>query len=634
MLPKSKDLLSLHQRILDRITQWSSKNDTLVEVFSNIGDYYDIYMEYCSNHENAYNIYKDLMKRKQFQKLHKDLCKMYNWVSFDSFLISPVQRIPRYQLYLKDLMKHTYNGNQFYQNYQVSIEKVKNMLTAINSDLKNHERYIKPSVDLQKVNFKEKLNILNRNCLAEYDMYMINGDIKPNNKTKYKVLLFTNLLLVLKKKFRGVDPFISMEINQSSRILKIPQLKYFPNWVKITNASKCIILRTENVDDWDSFVQLISDWILESQDNDHSPKASQRHISISGLKRDYLVSDVIYTEWQGKSWAFAIRMSGENSSFSKIIFKFYNEFNNFYKRLFAKEELKEYLPAFPTEKYIINGSTMKVEYRRLTLDYFMQNLFLWDEFQNSVYVSIFFKLTKEMLPEYVSQSSNKMMKNLKILLLNKQSIEVEVYKDTEAVEIWDYICEQLKLHYVKDKRLFILRGQRIVKVFDNNEYILKVIDSFKGSNKIGKMSITKIKNESSELNGLGKYLGLPESDEISIVFMKWCYMPYDFDIKEADETIETLNLKAMQMIADFQTKKFNYSNELTKQFRDAWALIKNDKTKEEIKGEKQTRDSQVSIISTASSSDKNKLMGLIRVGTKLPFYGISLFWGEVYDIKK
>lgn len=52
------------------------------------------------------------MLRKAFVSVHDQLCKAYSCVSFDSFMISPVQRIPRYMLYLKDLLKHSFSGNQ------------------------------------------------------------------------------------------------------------------------------------------------------------------------------------------------------------------------------------------------------------------------------------------------------------------------------------------------------------------------------------------------------------------------------------------------------------------------------------------------------------------------------------------
>lgn len=114
-------------------------------------------------------------------------------------MISPVQRIPRYQLYLKDLLKHTYNENLLYKNYEVCLEKVKETLGAINSEMKQSERYIKPSMDLKKLVWSKTLSLVTRSLVAEDEVYLISPEFKPNNKTKYIILIFTDLVLLLKK---------------------------------------------------------------------------------------------------------------------------------------------------------------------------------------------------------------------------------------------------------------------------------------------------------------------------------------------------------------------------------------------------------------------------------------------------
>ena len=124
LFPNAKIILSFHYRILDKLNKWTPKNDTLLEIFSEIEEWYDVYLQYWSNHSSAYfKLTKNLLKKnKNFSKLYCKLCKDFNWVNFDSFMISPIQRIPRYMLYLKDLLKHTYEGNKVYMNYQMCLK--------------------------------------------------------------------------------------------------------------------------------------------------------------------------------------------------------------------------------------------------------------------------------------------------------------------------------------------------------------------------------------------------------------------------------------------------------------------------------------------------------------------------------
>ena len=74
-----------------------------------------------------------------------------------------------------------------------------------------------------------------------------------------------------------------------------------------------------------------------------------------------------------------------------------------------------------------------VEYRRLTLDYFMQNLLLKDKIQKSVFISQFFKVGIELLTD--SRLNNLQKQTIKIMLLNKQFIDAEIDKNTEAFQI-------------------------------------------------------------------------------------------------------------------------------------------------------------------------------------------------------
>lgn len=233
-----------------------------------------------------------------------------------------------------------------------------------------------------------------------------------------------------------------------------------------------------------------------------------------------MVSDVLYTEWQGRSCTYAIRLAGAKSSLSKTIFKTYREVRGLHQRLSKDDTLKPLLPAFPTRRYIINGSTKRVEYRRLTLDYFMQNLLLTDAFARSMLVLHFFGLSRHAgLGTYAStivgipkSRLHRPVTRLDVLLPNKQAMQVEVDGATEAVEVCELISEQLKLHYFKDKRLVLFQRQKVLKVLDDNERVLKVLDNFAGTNKIGKMYTTKVKHGTAETAALGKFLGMKNDD--------------------------------------------------------------------------------------------------------------------------
>lgn len=211
-----------------------------------------------------------------------------------------------------------------------------------------------------------------------------------------------------------------------------------------------------------------------------------------------------------------------------------------------------------------------IEYRRLTLDYFLQNLLLQKQFITLTFVSFFFRINTNAPNSIKIKTTDSIKECIKVVLLNKQRMEVDIGRNTEALEVWTQLWDQLKINYVKDKRLFLFQNQRIVKVFENNESVLSVLERFKSKNKIAKIATTKIQHESTENTNMGKYLNLSGTSEMHLVFMKWYYFPYDFSIKEDDESIDSLNFRAIQTIADFQTKCFKISTEETWKFVGMW----------------------------------------------------------------
>ena len=116
----------------------------------------------------------------------------------------------------------------------------------------------------------------------------------------------------------------------------------------------------------------------------------------------------------------------------------------------------------------------------------MQNLLLSKILWNSILILNFFKLiTNTLLHErQVRISNTKVVTKLKVILLNKEFVFVEVGKNTQAIDVCEHLVEQLKLNFSKDKRLFLIQRQRIIKVLDDNEYILKVIENYEGAKDI------------------------------------------------------------------------------------------------------------------------------------------------------
>lgn len=148
---------------------------------------------------------------------------------------------------------------------------------------------------------------------------------------------------------------------------------------------------------------------------------------------EYVQCHIAYTEWQGKKCMYAIEITETETAISKTIFKSYSDILGLYNKFYSDESIRSFLPSFPTKKYLRNDKSIKIEFRRIALDFFMQNFLLQERFVNSVMTLNFFnlKISNKMLEVVGKQQPVK----LKVMLLNRQTILIDVNKATQAYEV-------------------------------------------------------------------------------------------------------------------------------------------------------------------------------------------------------
>ncbi|CAM9738706.1 unnamed protein product, partial [Chrysoparadoxa australica] len=115
-----------------------------------------------------------------------------------SFLIQPVQRVPRYKLLLSELLKHTKDSHPDWVNLNVALTEITNAASKLNENARDHDRRQRV-LDLQ-LQFKESLVTASRYLVQE-------GTLKKvcnNGPKKYKFVLFNDMLLYGTETLRGM----------------------------------------------------------------------------------------------------------------------------------------------------------------------------------------------------------------------------------------------------------------------------------------------------------------------------------------------------------------------------------------------------------------------------------------------
>lgn len=88
--------------------------------------FFRIYIEYLNNFPLACDLVDEYKKTKPaFAAFVSEIGKMqqYRFLSLEDYMIKPIQRLPKYVLLLKELLKNTHTSHPDYQNVKKALEQ-------------------------------------------------------------------------------------------------------------------------------------------------------------------------------------------------------------------------------------------------------------------------------------------------------------------------------------------------------------------------------------------------------------------------------------------------------------------------------------------------------------------------------
>jgi hypothetical protein len=124
-----------------RVTAWSD-SQRIGDIFERMIPFLKMYEQYCSNHPASIKALIELKKRKDVQKfLTAGEATVKH--SIDSLLITPVQRLPRYVLFMKDLVKSTPETHVDYTSLRMVLDKIETVAAQVNRGIRQSEAQVR-----------------------------------------------------------------------------------------------------------------------------------------------------------------------------------------------------------------------------------------------------------------------------------------------------------------------------------------------------------------------------------------------------------------------------------------------------------------------------------------------------------
>ncbi|XP_023185695.1 phosphatidylinositol 3,4,5-trisphosphate-dependent Rac exchanger 1 protein isoform X1 [Xiphophorus maculatus] len=203
-----EDILELHRKVLSAVEAGLQPephpNHSLGHVFLQFKQSFSVYGEYCSNHEKALRLLMELNKIPNIRTflLHCMLLggKKSTDIPLEGYLLTPIQRICKYPLLLKELLKRTPKKHADYPAVEEALQAMKAVCSNINETKRQMEK-LEALEQLQShIEGWEGTNLTD--ICTELLLHGNLLKISAGNIQERVFFLFDNLLVYCKRKSR------------------------------------------------------------------------------------------------------------------------------------------------------------------------------------------------------------------------------------------------------------------------------------------------------------------------------------------------------------------------------------------------------------------------------------------------
>ncbi|KAM9097064.1 phosphatidylinositol 3,4,5-trisphosphate-dependent Rac exchanger 2 protein isoform 2-T2 [Sarcophilus harrisii] len=203
-----EDILSVHKEFLTVVEEClhpePNAQQEVGTCFLHFKDKFRIYDEYCSNHEKAQKLLLELNKIRTIRTFLLN-CMLLGGrkntdVPLEGYLVTPIQRICKYPLLLKELLKRTPRKHSDYAVLMEALQAMKAVCSNINEAKRQMEKLEVLEEWQSHIEGWEGSNITD--TCTEMLMYGVLLKISAGNIQERVFFLFDNLLVYCKRKHR------------------------------------------------------------------------------------------------------------------------------------------------------------------------------------------------------------------------------------------------------------------------------------------------------------------------------------------------------------------------------------------------------------------------------------------------
>jgi len=188
---------------------WDNKTSLLGKVVKGMTQFFRVYADYVRNYDKAIVFLSTLPRNSKLSEFFMENVtnkpELGCNLTLSDLLIVPVQRIPRYPLLLKDIIKYTPQSHPDYANLNEALDGIAKLADWVNENVrKNQSQRVLMRIQSELEGMEEALMTASRIFVKEGEVVELSETEKPRRRV---FLLFNDVLIIADPKYDG--PFFA-----------------------------------------------------------------------------------------------------------------------------------------------------------------------------------------------------------------------------------------------------------------------------------------------------------------------------------------------------------------------------------------------------------------------------------------
>jgi len=232
-------LLKLHTRFLERLEQEEASGHFGAILSGAAKDIKGCYTRYISNYAQAEAHISALASKAPDKHRYLEVCKSHpdaGGLDVRSFLIQPIQRVPRYRLLLEELIAHTEPGHPDEADLREALTRIREVAAFINEETRVSATLCKLREVARRFAQPE---VLEKSLVRQGRAFVREGEltkVRLAHRQRRKVFLFSDLLVYGVPTGRGYVQKGQIPLGEGTRVERLPRTEHLTHGFAVVDG--------------------------------------------------------------------------------------------------------------------------------------------------------------------------------------------------------------------------------------------------------------------------------------------------------------------------------------------------------------------------------------------------------------